>query len=144
MNLNIETGLQEFDLNGKVKVYYNPADVNFVRKLYEAFGTLEKQQKKYEEEVKAVPEEDPDAVFEFADKKDREMREIVDGCFDTEVCGPLFGGMSVYASNAQGIPLWMALFLAVLDSCEETVEKVGKSGSETVDKYMKKYQKYHR
>ena len=144
MNLTIDTGLQEVDLNGRAKIYYNPADVTFVKKLYSAFIKLEEQQKQYESEIKSIPEDDADKVFEFADRKDKEMRGIIDGFFDTEVCEPLFGGMSVYAYNKEGVPLWMALFLAVLDSCEEAVEKVGKSGSETVDKYIKKYKKYAR
>ena len=144
MELRIETGLQEFNLNGKVTVEFNPSDPEFVKKLYQTFSDLEAKQKDFEEESKNIPEDDADEVFGFAERKDREMKDRIDTFFGKEVCKPLFGNMSVYAFNKDGIPVWMALFVAILDQCDSMVDKLGETGSKTVDKYIKKYQKYKR
>ena len=144
MELNFQTGLQEYDLNGKVKVAFNPSDTEFVKKLYSTFTELESVQKQYEEESKDIPEDDPVKIFEFADRKDKEMKGLIDTFFGKEVCGPLFGPMSVYSFNQDGIPVWMALFLVILDQCEEAKDKIAKAGNSTVNKYIDKYKKYSR
>ena len=42
--LNFDTGLVTYDLNGKAEVTFNPSDSNFVERLYSAFEDLDKKQ----------------------------------------------------------------------------------------------------
>ena len=143
MNLNIETGVKSYDLNGKVTVEFNPSDTTFVKHLYQTFTELEKKQHEYEVESKEIKEDDADGIFAFADKKDSEMKAAIDKFFGKEVCKPLFGSMSVYSFNKDQIPVWMALFLAILDECDAKTTEIGKN-SDAINKYIKKYQKYNR
>lgn len=42
--LTITTGVQEYHLNDKCTVYFNPSDPAFADKLYTAFDALKKKQ----------------------------------------------------------------------------------------------------
>ena len=45
--LNFDSGLTTYSLNGKCEVSFNPTDSNFVEKLYSAFEELDKKQEGY-------------------------------------------------------------------------------------------------
>ena len=138
--LKIDTGLQTFSLNGKAEVSFNPSDTVFIKGLYDVFSDLEKKQAEYEEESEKVSD-DPIEVFEFSNKKDKEMRAVIDGFFNMEICEPLYGSMNVYAFSNNGLPLWMEFFLAILDECNANLEDIAKKGNARVEKYIKKYQR---
>ena len=142
--LKIETGLQTFSLNGKAEVTFNPSDPAFVKSLYDIFTSLEQKQAEYEEESSKIPDDDPIKVFEFANKKDAEMRAVINGFFNTDICEPLFGHMSVYAFSTNGLPIWMEFFLAIIDECGANMDELTKKGSAKAEKYIKKYQRYKR
>ena len=42
--LNFESGLVTYSLNGQCEVSFNPTDSNFVERLYSAFEDLDKKQ----------------------------------------------------------------------------------------------------
>lgn len=112
MDLKIPTGVAEYDLNGKVKVHFNPTDSAFVERLTGAFPQLEGKEGAYKSRV--AEEADLAAVLATARKADSDMRAVLDGLFDVPVCGALFGDMNVYAV-ADGLPVWCNLLLACLD-----------------------------
>lgn len=138
MDINIGTGLKEYNLNGAVKVYFNPTDAGFVRKLYGTFTALDKKQDEYRREIEQA--QGTAKIFEIADARDKEMREMIDGIFEIPVCQPLFGSMNVYAM-ADGLPVWANLLLAIMDEIDDSFAMEQKKMTPRIDKYTAKYQK---
>lgn len=136
--LNFETGLVTYDLNGKCEVSFNPTDSNFVERLYTAFEELDKKQEGYKAQVDKMA--DKKEIFEFARERDAEMRTIIDGVFDAPVSDALFGGMNVYAV-AGGLPVWCNLMLAVMDEIDTTFAREQKSTNSRIAKYTAKYKR---
>lgn len=64
--LNFDTGLVTYDLNGKVEVTFNPSDSNFVERLYSAFEDLDKKQDGYKSSIEKMA--DKKEIFEFASR----------------------------------------------------------------------------
>lgn len=139
--LNFDTGLVSYDLNGKVEVTFNPSDSNFVERLYSAFEDLDKKQEGYKATIEKMA--DKKEIFEFARERDSEMREIIDGLFCVPVSEALFGGMNVYAL-ANGLPVWCNLMLAVMDEVDSTYAREQKATNPRIAKYTAKYQKYQK
>lgn len=136
--LNFETGLAAFSVNGRAEITFNPTDSNFVERLFNAFDTLDKKQEAYKEEVAKVG--DKKEVFQIARRRDAEMRELIDGVFETPVCADIFGGMNVYAM-ANGLPVWCNFLLAVMDEIDTTFAKEQKATNPRIAKYTAKYHK---
>lgn len=135
--LQIDTGLVTYDLNGKVELTFNPTDVAFVERLFNTFDTLDKKQDEYKAEVEKA---DRREIFGIMRKRDAEMRELIDGAFETPVCDALFGDMSVYAI-ANGLPVWANLLLAVMDEVDATYTAEQTKTHARVRKYSEKYKK---
>lgn len=133
--LRIETGLQEFQVNDKCVLRFNPADPAFADRIYTAFDALKKQQDSKAVDIETMPEV---KALEYLRKLDADMRDTINGVFDDDVCTPLFGTMSVYAS-AGGTPLWMNLMMAIIDELDEGIKKEKAFHSEKLSKYTKKY-----
>lgn len=135
--LKIETGRQQYNLGGKVTVEFSPTDMAFVEKAVGVFLHGMKRQDDIEAEIKAA---DPDAIFEIARRRDKEMRDMVDELFGVEVCTPLFGTMNTFARD-KGFPLWANVITAVLDECLDNLPEESKAARQRIEKYTKKYQK---
>lgn len=133
--LRIETGLQEFRVNDKCVLRFNPADPAFADRIYTALESLKKQQDNKAVDIDTIPET---KVFEYLRELDADMRDTINGVFEDDVCTPLFGTMSVYAS-AGGTPLWMNLMMAVIDELDEGIKREKAFHSEKLSKYTKKY-----
>lgn len=134
--LNFETGLVTFGINGKCEVTFNPTDSAFVERLFNAFDTLDKRQDAYKAEVEKTA--DKREIFAIARKRDAEMREIIDGVFSEPVCSMIFGDMNVYAL-ADGLPVWANLMLAVMDTVDTTFSREQKRTNPRIAKYTAKY-----
>lgn len=134
--LNFESGLVTYSLNGKCEITFNPTDSNFVERLYNAFEELDKKQEGYKDKVDKMA--DKKEIFEFARERDAEMRSIIDGVFGASISDALFGGMNVYAV-AGGLPVWCNLMLAVMDEIDTTFAREHRSTNARVEKYTKKY-----
>lgn len=136
--LKFETGVVEFDVNGKVKIAFNPTDSSFVEKLFNAFETLDKRQEAYKAEVERTANKRE--IFDTARNMDAEMREIIDSIFDHPVCDDLYGSMNVYAL-ADGLPVWCNFMLAVMDEVDTTFAREQKATNPRIQKYTAKYHK---
>ena len=134
--LNFDTGINEYDLGGKVTVHFNPTDVGFLEKLSDSFAALDLIQ----EEVKLSQEEisDEKDVFNLAKNLDGKMRDILNALFGMDVCTPLFGGMNLFAS-AGGLPVWANLMLAIADEVETSMSGELKKREARIKKYTEKY-----
>lgn len=134
--LNFDSGLVTYSLNGKCEVSFNPTDSSFVERLYSAFEDLDKKQESYKAQIEKMA--DKRQIFEFARERDAEMRGVIDGVFDAPVCDAVFGSMNVYALSG-GLPVWCNLMLAVMDEIDTTFAREQKATNPRVAKYTKKY-----
>lgn len=139
--LNFESGLVTYSLNGQCEVSFNPTDSNFVERLYSAFEELDKKQEGYKAQVEKMA--DKREIFDFARERDTEMRGIIDGVFEAPVSDAVFGGMNVYAV-AGGLPVWANLILAIMDEIDTTFTREQKLTNPRISKYAAKYQKYQK
>lgn len=136
--LNFESGLVAYSINGKCEVSFNPTDSNFVERLYAAFEELDKKQEGYKAQIEKMANKRE--IFEFARERDAEMRGIIDGLFGEPVSDAVFGGMNVY-SVANGLPVWCNLMLAVMDEIDTTFAREQKATNPRIAKYTQKYHK---
>lgn len=137
--LKFETGLVEYDLNGKCKVSFNPTDYKFAERVYDAFEALGKLQDEYDKksETSGAGKE----AFELAKERDAKMESIIDGLFGKPVCESLFEETGVCAFG-DGFPNWLNLMLAIMDKIEADIGDIAKRADPRVAKYTAKYQKY--
>ena len=135
-SLSFETGINEYDLGGKVTVRFNPTDISFLEKLSDSFQYLDLIQ----EEVKLSKEEitDEKDVYNLAKNLDRKMRDIIDALFGQDVCTPLFGEMNLF-SSAGGLPVWANLMLAIADEVQASMDSELKQREARIRKYTEKY-----
>lgn len=136
--LNFDTGLVSFNINGRCEVAFNPTDSNFVERLFNAFEALDEKQKFYKERVEKTA--DKKQIFVFAREQDAEMREIIDGVFGRPVSEPVFGGMNVYAM-ADGLPAWCNLMFTVMDEIDTSFAREQKAMNPRLEAYRKKWNK---
>lgn len=138
--LNFDTGLVTYKVNGQCEISFNPADVAFVRRLFNTFDNLSKQQDAIEGEDQDV---DGAKLFDLVEQREKKMRADIDDVFGDAVCDKLFGKVSVFAL-AGGLPLWCNFLMAVIDKIDAAIEDEQKQASPRVAKYMAKYEKYKR
>lgn len=140
-DLNFDSGLVTYSLNGKCEVSFNPTDSNFVERLYTAFEELDKKQEGYKAQIEKM--ENKREIFDFARERDAEMRSVIDGVLDAPVSDAVFGGMNVYAV-ANGLPVWCNLMLAIMDEVDSSYAREQKAMNPRIAKHTAKYQKYQK
>lgn len=138
--LNFDTGLVTYKVNGQCEITFNPADVAFVKRLFNTFDGLSKQQDYIDVENEGI---DGSELFDLAEQRDLKMRAAIDAVFGEPICDKIFGKVSVFAL-AGGLPLWCNFLMAVIDKIDAAIEDEQKLASPRVAKYMAKYEKYKR
>ena len=134
--LQFDTGVVSYDLNGVIKIQFNPTDTVFIERLFNTFDALDKKQVAYEDEIKRTA--DKREIFKIARQRDAEMRQMVDEALGAPVCDALFGGLNVYAL-AGGLPVWANLLLAVMDEIDTAFAREQKLTDGRIRKYSEKY-----
>ena len=109
-----------------------------IQRLYNAFDTLDKKQEKYADEVQKCG--DRVEIFNIADRRDKEMREIIDGLFEEPVCDSIFGSMNLYAM-ADGLHVWTNFLLALMDETDSAFAREQKATNPRIQKYTAKYRR---
>ena len=125
-------------VKGDVIIRFNPTDGAFIQRLYNAFDTLDKKQDKYADEVQKCG--DRVEIFNIADRRDKEMREIIDGLFEEPVCNSIFGNMNLYAM-ADGLHVWTNFLLALMDETDSAFAREQKATNPRIQKYTAKYRR---
>lgn len=141
MELNFDTGLKTYSVNGACEVTFNPTDSAFVEKLFRTFDALDQKQEQYRAEIDTLS--DNREIFRVASEMDAGMRADIDAVFGKSVCAELFGDMNVYAM-ANGLPVWVNFLLSVIDEVDSAAQTEQKKTSSRVDKYIAKYRKYQK
>lgn len=137
-DIRFETGLVDYDINGRATVRFNPTDSFFVERLFRTFDALDRKQEDYQAEIDRLS--DNREVFEIARARDAEMRAMVDEALGAPVCDAVFGGMNVYAV-ADGLPVWCNPMLAIFDLIDTTFAAEQKKTNPRIAKYTAKYQR---
>jgi len=138
LNLNIDTGLKEYNINGAVTVLFNPTDPNFIERIFTAFNSLDEKHEEYRKQI--TQETDGVKLFAIARTMDAEMRKLIDDALGCEVCEPVFGNISVYAT-ADGLPIWANLLLAIIDEMDDAFAREKKASNPRIQKYTEKFKK---
>lgn len=139
--LQFDTGLVTYKVNGTCEITFNPGDIGFVKKLFDLFDRLSNRQDTAEKES----EKDVDGrkLFEMTEKWDAEMRSDIDQLFGENVSRALFPQVSVFAL-AGGFPLWANFLMAIIDEIDGNLAQEEQKARARVDKYMQKYKAYKR
>ena len=138
--LNFSDGLEEYSLNGRVTVRFNPTDAAFLEKLTALFSTLDALQEEVSSLQAGIPEDDDSAVLALARDLDARMRKLLDDFFGEPVCEALFGSMNLFAS-AGGLPVWANLLLALSEEVEGAMQGELTAREARIAKYTEKYKK---
>lgn len=137
--LQFDTGLVTYRVNGSCEITFNPGDISFVKRLFDLFDRLSGLQEAAEKEN---PEEmDSKELFRLTEERDAKMRSDMDGVFGEGTCAALFSDMSVFAI-AGGFPLWANFLMAIIDEINANLSQEEQKARSRVDKYMKKYKAY--
>ncbi len=136
-SLNFSDGLEEYRLNDRVTVRFNPTDMNFLEKLSAAFGKLDALQEEVRDSRDSIT--DDREVFPVARELDAKMRAILNELFDADICTPLFGGLNLFASSG-GLPVWANLMLAVSEEVQNSMSAELAAREKRIAKYVAKYQ----
>lgn len=137
-NISFDLGLEEYTLNEKASVVFNPTDVSFIEKVFSTFDELDKKQEAYTAAIEKQP--DNAGVFEVAREMNAEMRSTIDAAFGAEICADVFGSMNIYALSG-GLPVWCNLMLAVIDEMDSAFAREKKATNPRLQKYLAKYKK---
>ena len=136
-SLSFSDGLEEYSLNDRVTVRFNPTDASFLERLAALFEKLDALQEEVAAAQETTPEEE---VFPLARSLDARMRSLLDEFFGVSVCEPLFGSMNLFAS-AGGLPVWANLLLAVSEEVESAMQGELTAREARIAKYTEKYKK---
>lgn len=129
--LNFQTSRKTYTVNDRCEISFDPADINFVNRLFDLMEKMEK--------IRGGESQDVENVFKIAAQKDKEMRAEIDAVFGEPICEKVFGTTNVL-SPAGGLPLCMNFLMAIIDEVDAASEAETKP-SARVDAYMQKYQK---
>ena len=136
-DIRFETGLKEFSINGTTKVLFCPTDMNFIEKVYKALDNMDAKQEQYRQRIDSVSDEE---VFDLAREMDSGARNEINAIFDSDICTPVFGNMSVLAV-ADGFPIWANFLLAIIDTLDGEFAAEKKKTNPRIAKYTAKYKK---
>lgn len=138
LQLNHDTGIQEVSINGKVSVWLNLTDMDFLERVFNAFDAMDRQQERFQAAIK--DEADAKNVFAIARTMDEEMREHINALFGDDICTPLYGKMNVY-SMAGGLPVWCNLMLGLIENMDDTFTAEKKAANPKLQKYLERFKK---
>lgn len=139
-NLQVNLGVEEYSLNDRVTVSFNPTDMAFTERLTKAFEELEALQEKARDLVAAIDGDDPRPLFQELRAIDAGMRRAVDRLFDQEVADALFRDVRLYAAS-EGLPVWNNLLLALVDEIDAAYRREKKAMDARIKKYTEKFEK---
>ena len=137
-SLSFSDGLEEYRLNDRVTVRFNPTDVGFLEKLSHTFDQLDQLQDEVRKSRDSIT--DDREVFPIARELDTRMRGVINELFGDDVCTPLFGSVNLFASSG-GLPLWANLLLAIMDEVQSAMQGELNKREARIAKYVEKNQK---
>lgn len=143
--ISFDTGIEEFNLNGKVTVVFSPTDLHFVEKVLDTFNEISEMYEKYLKEVEGLEDDDPETeaglhVLEIAHKANDEIRAKINEVFGKDVCTPTIGDRSILMP-AKGLPVWENLLLSIIDKFDSQLVEEKAKTNQRLEEYTKKYRR---
>ena len=135
-SLSFSDGFEEYRLNDRVTVRFNPTDVGFLEKLSHTFEQLDSLQDEVRRSRDSIT--DDREVFPIVRELDAKMRGVINELFGDDVCTPLFGSVTLFASSG-GLPLWANLMLAISEEVQNSMQDELQQREKRIEKYVKKY-----
>ena len=136
--IQFETGVVSYSLNGKVDVRFNPMDSAFLERLFSTFDALDQKREAYKAQLEKTA--DKVKAYEIIRVADIEMRALLDGLFDVPICDVLFGDIRVDASS-EGCPLWVNLLLSVMGEVRTAFAREEKQDDPRIAERVAKYRR---
>lgn len=138
----LDTGVRRYLMGGGEILAFNPSDTFLITRMYTAMKKLDEMQAEYKKTADKISQETmTDEVFDFMEKMDTDMREIINGIFRQELSEAAFDGVGLYAYNRAGVPIWIAFFDGVMSRMETTVKKAQSEQTQRVEKLLAKYKR---
>jgi len=135
--LNFDTGLVDYTINGCAHVRFNPADISFTERFYDTFMQLDGQQDEFQKRIDEIGD-DKAEFFAYARERDYEMRKLIDSLFHDGLSDEIFGEMSTYAV-ADGMPLWVNFLFALAQEIRDAYDEEKRKQ----DPRLKKFDSQH-
>ena len=136
-DIKFDLGIQEFDINGKVKAYFNPTDVSFIEAIFHCLEVMGDKQEEYQAKANKAEARD---VFDLTRQFDAEVRDLINEAFGFDVCSPLFGRMPLN-TLADGLPVWANFIFAIVDLFDESIKGEQEKANPRIKKYTEKYKR---
>ena len=140
-NISIPDGVEEYNLNDRVTVRFNPTDVGFLERLHHVNTRLTELQAELNS-AKETLGDDEAGIFALASDLDAQMRAELDSLFDVPICEALFGSINLYAS-AGGFPVWTNFLLAIAEETGAAMQSELAAREKRIAKYTSKYESEH-
>lgn len=136
-NINTGAKVEEYNIDGKIVLRFNPADATFVKNFNAAFKALAEAQSELAEAAKNA---DDEAFFEASAATNTKLRGILNDLFGDDICTPIWGTADLTALS-DGLPLWFNFMMALIDEIDADMKNVKDVRSARLDAYLAKYQK---
>lgn len=134
--LIIDTGLRQYKLAEDCIVEFNPTDSEFASKLFDVYAQLEEMQKGFK--ARLEKETDSKEIMDMGKEFNAQIKTVLNGIFDRDICTPICGDVSVYALT-DGMPIWAKILLVILDEMNDAFTEEQKKQKTQIEKYTKKY-----
>lgn len=136
-NINTGAKVEEYNIDGKIVLRFNPADATFVKNFNAAFKALAGAQSELAEAATTV---DDEAFFDASAATNTKLRGILNDLFGEDICTPIWGTADLTALS-DGLPLWFNFMMALIDEIDADMKSVKDVRSARLDAYLAKYQK---
>lgn len=125
--LTFDSGIQEFEINGKGILRFNPGDPNVYARLLEALDEIKAVETELVEKSKEIQEDDGAAVLRLMRQADKRMKEELTRVFGQENdFDEILGGVNVMAVCGNGERAVTNLLNALMPIIKEGAERCAK------------------
>lgn len=136
-NINTGAKVEEYNIDGKIVLRFNPADATFVKNFNAAFKALAEAQSELAEAAKNA---DDEAFFDASAATNTKLCGVLNDLFGEDICTPIWGTADLTALS-DGLPLWFNFMMALIDEIDADMKSVKDVRSARLDAYLAKYQK---
>lgn len=139
--LSFDTGKTSYQVNGGIVISFDTGSRKFIQNFLETMDRIEQKYAQNEKKRESV-QNDGKALFALLDETEQVVRAETDRLFGEGASEGIWPEDPL--ALCSGLPAWLNFYLAVLDELDASIVEQQKTGSDRMDKYMAKYQKYQR
>ena len=136
--LSFDIGVVDYTVNDTAHIRFNPADIAFVERFYDAMMTLDGRQEEFQRRVDEIGDDSAE-MFAYARERDGEIRELIDELFEPGVSDALFPDINVYAM-ANGMPVWINFMFAIAEEVRDAFTEEQKKSDPRLKQFDSKHE----